>query len=200
MGPTPRRHEQGGRDRSGWGAERRGRPTTTASEREAVRAWFTGSLVDDWFNGPPELTVDDYEILVVGELPGVELETDSKDARQVAEAARVERFWNDTRARRIDIATDAESRFARKVSWGARCGGAERLFTTASVPVMTRLNMAQRNTLDTLVDGGVARSRSEALAWCVELVGRNETDWIDRLRSALNAVEQERSNGPAAGS
>ena len=97
---------------------------------------------------------------------------------------------------RIAIASEAEARFGRKVSWGARSGDRTRLFTTASVPVMTRLHLAQRHTLDTLVEAGVARSRSEALAWCVELVGRNETEWIDRLRTALDAVEQERSNGP----
>ena len=51
---------------------------------------------------------------------------------------------------------------------------------------MTRLHMRQRRVLDTLVDAGVARSRSEALAWCVELVGRNETEWIAKLRGALD--------------
>jgi len=198
MRPTQSRQGPGDRDRSRWNAERRGRPTTTTSEREAIRGWFAGNLIDGWFTAPPEITVDDYEVLVRGDLAEVELETEDDGARAVAEEARVERFRNDTRTRRIEIASEAEARFGRKVSWGARTGGTSRLFTTASVPVMTRLHMGQRHTLDTLVEAGVARSRSEALAWCVELVGRNETEWIERLRGALDAVEQERASGPAA--
>jgi hypothetical protein len=50
--------------------------------------------------------------------------------------------------------------------------------------------------LDTLVDAGVARSRSDALAWCVRLVGRNQEEWIGSLRDALVAVEAARSQGP----
>jgi len=72
------------------------------------------------------------------------------------------------------------------------------LFTTANVPVMTRLRMSQRLVLDTLIDAGIARSRSEALAWCVELVGRNEAAWIDELRAAFTRVEEVRAQGPNA--
>jgi hypothetical protein len=52
--------------------------------------------------------------------------------------------------------------------------------------------------LDTLVDAGVARSRSEALAWCVKLVGEHEDSWLADLREALRQVQQVRSEGPAA--
>ena len=45
---------------------------------------------------------------------------------------------------------------------------------------MTRLRQPQRLVLDTLVDAGVARSRSDALAWCVRLVGQHEEDWLGR--------------------
>src|SRR5437870_7407918 len=51
--------------------------------------------------------------------------------------------------------------YRRKVSWGARIGDQEELFTTASVPIMTRLRMPERQVLDTLVEAGVARSRSQ---------------------------------------
>jgi hypothetical protein len=44
----------------------------------------------------------------------------------------------------------------------------------------------------------IARSRSEALAWCVELVGRNEAAWIDELRSAFSRVEEVRAQGPSS--
>jgi hypothetical protein len=182
----------------GFTFDRRGRSTTTAADREAVRAWFVGNLVDGWFVREPDVTVDDYEILLVGELPAVELEGADADGRAIAEEARIERFRNDTRGRRIEIAEEAEQRFSRKVSWGATAGSTRRLFTTASVPMMTRLHMAQRSVLDTLVDSGVARSRSDALAWCVELVGRNETEWIERLRVALDGVERARAEGPDA--
>jgi hypothetical protein len=63
---------------------------------------------------------------------------------------------------------------------------------------MTRLRMPERRVLDTLIDAGVARSRSEALAWCVRLVGENEGEWIGRLRDAFEAVQAVRREGPAA--
>jgi hypothetical protein len=50
--------------------------------------------------------------------------------------------------------------------------------------------------LDTLVDAGVARSRAEALAWCVKLVGQHQQEWIDALRTALNSVDEVRAAGP----
>ena len=51
--------------------------------------------------------------------------------------------------------------------------------------------------LDTLVDASVARSRSDALAWCVKLVGQHEEDWIGKLREALVEVAKVRGEGPA---
>ncbi|HEY3195492.1 MAG TPA: hypothetical protein VGK42_09675, partial [Candidatus Dormibacteraeota bacterium] len=61
---------------------------------------------------------------------------------------------------------------------------------------MTRLRMPERSILDTLVAGGVARSRSDALAWCVRLVGMHQEDWIRSLREALVKVDEVRSKGP----
>jgi hypothetical protein len=61
---------------------------------------------------------------------------------------------------------------------------------------MTRLRMRERQTLDTLVSAGVARSRSDALAWCVRLVREHEGEWIEQLRAALVAVEEARATGP----
>jgi hypothetical protein len=57
--------------------------------------------------------------------------------------------------------------------------------------------MDERRVLDTLIDAGVARSRSEALAWCVRLVGANESEWLTNLDQALEAVRKARSSGPA---
>jgi hypothetical protein len=156
-------------------------------------AWFTGRLPEDWFDGPVEVTVDRDEVLVVGRLALPE-GTETTDAE--AADGRIARFREDTRDRRIRIAREAEQRFGRKVAWGARCGEVTRLFTTVSVPVMTRLRQPERVVLDTLVDAGVARSRSEALAWCVRLVGRHTGDWLEELRTAMRSVEDVRGRGP----
>jgi hypothetical protein len=70
------------------------------------------------------------------------------------------------------------------------------LFTHLSVPVMTRLRQSERRVLDTLVDAGVARSRSEALAWSVRLVGEHTEEWLSSLRSAMSEVDKLRAEGP----
>ena len=162
-----------------------------------ISAWFDARLPKDWFIGPLEVTADGEEILIVGTLPDVELATGtSAQAREAARAARVDRFREETRDGRVKIAREAERHFRRKVGWGARCGDQTKLFTTVSVPVMTRLRMPERSILDTLVAGGVARSRSDALAWCVRLVGMHQADWIKGLKDALVKVEEARSRGP----
>ncbi|MGH2819269.1 MAG: hypothetical protein ACRDJ5_01305 [Actinomycetota bacterium] len=145
------------------------------------------------------MEVDREEILVVGELPDVELPKDAgAAARDEARRARIASFREETRGRRMRIAVDAQRRFRRKVSWGARCGELRALFTTVSLPVMTRLRMDERRVLDTLVDAGVARSRSHALAWCVRLVAEHESEWIEKLQEALVDVEKARAEGPGS--
>lgn len=112
------------------------------------------------------------------------------------ESGRIARFREDTRGVRMQIARQVEERYGRRVAWGARCGGTSELFTNISVPVMTRLRQPERQVLDTLVDAGVARSRSEALAWCVKLVGQHTDDWLRDLRTAMSQVDRLRSEGP----
>jgi hypothetical protein len=164
---------------------------------EDVRAWFARRIPAGWFVGAPEVRADGEEILVVGTLPDVELAGGtSSEGRAAARSARIERFREETREDRVRIAREAERQFQRKVAWGARCGDELKVFTTLSVPVMTRLRMNERLILDTLVAGGVARSRSEALAWCVRLVGMHQADWIKGLRDALVKVDEIRSKGP----
>ncbi|MGD0440267.1 MAG: hypothetical protein ABSB52_06525 [Acidimicrobiales bacterium] len=173
---------------------------TSSEQRAEIKAWFTGRLPGDFYLGAPEVTVDNDEILVIGALDAVELgEGATAGEAATAAEARIERFREDTRDHRVRIAEEAQARFGRVVSWGATAGGTTRLFTTANVPVMTRLRMSQRQVLDTLIDAGIARSRSEALAWCVELVGRNEAAWIEELRSAFARVEEVRAQGPNSG-
>jgi hypothetical protein len=168
------------------------------SETETkVQAWFSGRLPDDWYLAAPDVSVDREEILVVGALPEPEYPKDADDAAQgAARRARIQRFREDTREHRMRIADEAEMRTGRKVAWGATCGDERQLFTTMSVPVMTRLRMPERQVLDTLVGAGVARSRSEALAWCVRLVRDHQGEWIQQLRDALVAVDDARAGGP----
>jgi hypothetical protein len=162
-----------------------------------VQGWFAGRLPDGWLTGPPEVTVDRDEVLVVGTLAEPDVGPDAApEARRAALAARIAGFREDTRNQRMRIADEAQHRFGRKVSWGAACGDQRELFTTLSVPAMTRLRMPERRVLDTLVDSGVARSRSHALAWCVRLVAERQDEWLKDLREAMTAVEQVRAEGP----
>jgi hypothetical protein len=167
-------------------------------------AWLQGRLPDGWFTGTPEVTVDREEIVVVGELPPVEGDFPDTEAgradRAAAVAGRISRFRETTREERIEIARQAEHRYQRKVAWGARIGDTEELFTVASVPVMTRLRQPERIVLDTLVDSGVARSRSDALAWAVKLVGQHADEWLSELRDAMARVDELRTKGPTSGS
>jgi hypothetical protein len=165
---------------------------------EELTAWFAGRLPDEWFTAAPEVTADREEILVVGALaePTYPEGADAA-ARSAAQQARIERFRENTRADRMRIADAAERRTGRKVAWGARCGDTHEVFTNLSIPVMTRLRMPERQVLDTLVGAGVARSRSDALAWCVRLVRDHQGDWIQQLQDTLVAVRAARAAGPS---
>jgi hypothetical protein len=155
-----------------------------------ARDWFAGRLPDDWFTGPPEVSVDREEIVVVGELAAPDADGDA------AVAGRISRFREDTRERRMRIADEAEERYGRKVAWGASIGERRVMFTHLAVPVMTRLRHDERRVLDTLVSAGVARSRSDALAWCVRLVGEHTEEWLAGLRAAMAEVDRLRAEGP----
>jgi hypothetical protein len=150
-------------------------------EQDEVRLFFESKVPPAWFAGAPKVEYDDDEILCTGVLPAGTAAGSFREA---------------TREERISIAAEAEQRFKRKVSWGAEEDGRTVTFTTLSTPVMTRLRFHERAVLDTLIDGGVARSRSEALAWCVKLVRRHQAEWLDELRQALAGVEQVRAEGP----
>ena len=169
----------------------------TAKQHEQLRGWFAGRLPEGLFEGPAEITVDREEITVVGPLTEPQLAKDVSDAeRAAAREGRVQEFRERTREERIGVAREAEHRFRRKVSWGVTCGDEKALFTHVSAPVMTRLRQPERQVLDTLVAGGVARSRSDALAWCVRLVQRNADDWLAELGESLERVRRVRAQGP----
>jgi hypothetical protein len=174
---------------------RHGRPGgwQQAGQPEAGDAadWFAGRLPDAWFDGDPTVVVDREEITVVGKLPD-----GASDESEAHAEGRASRFREETRSERMNIADEAQSRYGRKVSWGVEVGGEQVLFTHIAVPVMTRLKQPERQVLDTLVDAGVARSRSDALAWSVKLVGEHTEEWLAKLRDAMSAVDDLRAEGP----
>jgi hypothetical protein len=144
-------------------------------------AFFREAVPTEWFTGPVDVSFDRDEILVAGCL--------DPDVDPVE-------FRERSRPHRVRLADQAEARFLRKVSWAVRQGGTEIRFTTVSVPVMTRLRIDERTVLDALIDGGIARTRSEALSWCVRLVGQHQREWLDELLAATETVRAVRERGP----
>lgn len=161
-----------------------------------INDWFAGKLPEEWQVLPAEFTVDDDEILVVLAIADTATPDTDADVQTAARLGTIRRFREESRGRRMDIAATAEGRFGRRVSWGVRCGGSVRLFTHLSMPTMTRLRITERLVLDTLIEGGVARSRSDALSWCVRMTGRNLDTWLTNLREAVNHVDEVRRTGP----
>ncbi|MGW0395104.1 hypothetical protein ACWDYJ_30360 [Streptomyces sp. NPDC003042] len=153
----------------------------TAEQSEQLRTWFAERLPADVYDSLVSVTVDREEITVVGTLPASES---------------VKEFRERTREQRIEVAREAEELYRRKVAWGVRSGEETTLFTHLAVPVMTRLRQSERQVLDTLVAAGVARSRADALAWCVRLVGQNTDTWLTELRDSLDKVRHVRAQGP----
>ena len=169
---------------------------TSDDQSKEVRKWFGKQVPSTWFIETLDTRVDREEILVTGTLPPPESEEDA-GAAALAEKASVIAFRESTRDARVEIAQRAEALFGRKVSWAVLCGSSFAPFTTLSVPVMTRLRMDQRQILDTLVGAGVARSRSDALGWCVRLVAEHEADWLTELQTAVDKVAKVRKKGPS---
>src|SRR5450631_2344798 len=189
----------GPRGRRGAGGPRRGGPFgrpggwqqgDLPDATDAVD-WFNGRIPDEWFTGDMRVTVDRDEITVIGELPT------SASGEAAALEGLITRWREDTRGQRMKIADEAQAKYGRSVAWGARIGETGQLFTHLAVPAMTRLRQSERRVLDTLVDAGVARSRSDALAWCVRLVGQHSDEWLNELREAMSEVERLRGEGPS---
>lgn len=174
--------------------------TTSTTSHSAIDAWLTGRLPGDWSAvEAPSVVIDRDEITITITIAEPELSEDATDADH-AEAVngRVTGFREDTRDQRMAIARDAEHRFERKVAWAVTVGDQTALFTHVAAPVMTRLRQPERLVLDTLVAANVARSRADALAWCVRLVGEHADEWLTELRDAMTAVDDVRAKGPDA--
>ena len=158
----------------------------TANNHTKLADLINPMMPGGWFEGLPELTVDNDEILIVGTLavagPG---DGDSGAFRKATRAARMEI------ADRVQLAT------GRSVAWGVTTSDDTTVFTSMGVPVTTRLRINEREVLDTLLAAGVAKSRSEALAWCVRFVAQKETSWLQELRTSIESVTRVRAEGPS---
>jgi hypothetical protein len=188
-------YEEGGRRGRG-GREGRGRrggwQVADLPPADDAADWFRGRLPDAWFS-EIDVRADREEITVIGTMTAEQ----GAGADGAEAEGRISRFRADTKAERIEIALEAQARYQRKVSWGVRLGDTEALFTHVAAPVMTRLRQPERQVLDTLVDAGVARSRSDALAWSVRLVGEHAEEWLGQLRDAMAEVDKLRGEGPS---
>ena len=121
-----------------------------------------------------------------------------RPARRAASPGSVRRPGRE-RMRIADEAEDTlrpQGRLGRRDRGGGDDSPERILFTHIAVPVMTRLKQPERQVLDTLVDAGVARSRSDALAWSVKLVGEHADEWLGKLREAMRNVDDLRAEGP----
>ncbi len=171
-------------------------PAQSATSLTAVGSWFDERL-PRWFTGPVAVVADRDEVIITGTIAEPEVASSlSVDARVPVLLSQIEAFRDATRTERMQLAAVAQAHLQRHVSWAVRCGEVEQTFTNISTPIMTRLRFDERRVLDTLVDASIARTRSEALAWCVRLVGQHEDDWLKELREALVQVEQVRRKGP----
>jgi len=163
-----------------------------------IQSWFDSHVDDEWGSSSVKVRVDDDEILAV-----VTFASDSDDQpedpndKEIAIKRSVRQFRQSSRQSRMSVADAAQELFERKVSWGVKAGDDTYLFTHVTAPAMTRLRMGEREVLDTLVNSGVATSRSEALSWCVKFVRDNESDWLKSLRDAFKSVEEVRNAGPS---
>lgn len=171
------------------------RPAPRPLDLAALRGWLLGRLPESWFAAAPDLVVDRDEITIIGTLG--DLAVDDGADLAAARRGRASAFREQTRDERIAIAQALEAETGRSVAWGVDIGDERVLFTHQAVPVMTRLRQPERQVLDTLVAGGVARSRADALAWCVRLVGQHTEDWLSELTAALAGVEEVKSAGPS---
>ena len=159
--------------------------------------WLADRLPDDWFDGPPSVVVDREEITVVGTLTlphrgsRGRCRAVGRHSSRRGHLPRGDPSKNGWRSRAtLNTGTTARWRGA------SRSTGERYLFTHLAAPVMTRLRQPERQVLDTLVAAGVARSRADALAWCVRLVGEHSDDWLVQLREAMAEVEAVRASGP----
>src|SRR2546429_6715919 len=100
-------------------------------ELGSIKGWFAGRLPDGWFKGV-EVAVEDDQIVVIGTLPETNLGS-TPEEKEGAAAGRIARFREETRGHRIGIAREAEERFKKYVTWGAKLDGVTKRFNPGGV-------------------------------------------------------------------
>jgi hypothetical protein len=95
-------------------------------ELGSIKGWFAGRLPDGWFTGV-EIAVEDDQIVVLGTLPELNVGS-TPEEKEGAAAGRIARFREETRGQRIGIAQEAEERFHKYVTWGAKLNGVTKRF------------------------------------------------------------------------
>jgi len=159
-----------------------------------LQSWLQERAPANLLAGPPEIAIYDDEVVIVLPIVTSELDDGLADHEQRAhERALIVRRREETRPWRMKQAREIQSKLGRAVAWGMRAGESEALFSTRSVPVMTRLGRTERDVLDTLVAAGVADTRSAALAYAVRAFAAEHSDWLDEVREAIAQVDQVRS-------
>src|SRR2546423_3557991 len=95
-------------------------------ELGTIKGWFAGRLPDGWFTGV-EVAVEDDQIVVIGALPEINVGS-TPEEKEGRAAGRIARFREETRGQRIGVAREAEERFHKYVTWGAKLGGVTKRF------------------------------------------------------------------------
>ena len=95
-------------------------------ELGSIKGWFAGRLPDGWFTGV-EVAVEDDQVVVIGSLPEINVGS-TPEEKEGAAAGRIARFREETRGERIGIAREAEERFRKYVTWGAKLAGVTKRF------------------------------------------------------------------------
>jgi hypothetical protein len=152
-----------------------------------LEGWLLARLPAELAASAPQLQAYDDELVIMLTVAGDE------SAGEGAARARIAELREASRPLRMQLARELQGALRRSVAWGMRLGAAEELFTTRSMPVMTRLNRSERDVLDTLVAAGVADTRSAALAYTVRAFSIAHGEWLTEVRTAIEQVQQVRS-------
>ena len=152
-----------------------------------LQQWLQQQIPAALQAAPPQVRLYPDELVIVLDIAA------PADADASARQALIAQQRENTRGLRMQIADEVQRRSGLPVAWGMRAGDLEVLFTTRTMPVMTRLGRAEREVLDTLVAAGVADTRSSALAYTVRAFAAEHGEWLSEVREAIAEVERVRS-------
>lgn len=154
-------------------------------DTQELQGWLEARLPEELRAAPPEIRLYDDEMVVLLTSAALVSAGPSAEERRTAEERRIDELREETRPLRIRLARDLQAAAGRPVAWGLRIGATEVLFTSRTVPVMTRLGRAERELLDTLVAAGVAETRSAALGYVVRAFAAEHSEWLADMRAAI---------------